>query len=167
LNFELWVQGLLSYSLSLPVMKLALFASLATLALASPAAKRADYPDCEIGTWTKTSSQDGRALTCSILWFLGVKEFYYPDTVTIGEAFPVKYCTSTYFKTSSNTTFFGIGRNDTTEIGNLAVLAVKDAYTDGYEFDLTIPYSGSYGFAENSYFHIVELINDYYIVSTS
>jgi hypothetical protein len=93
---------------------------------------------------------------------LGQRQLFVPDQVTPGQSFHVKYCSSTYFKTSSNNIILAVSR----EQGNFdgaTVIAQRDDYTEGYDFDVTLQ-DGGITFAENSYFQVIEVINDYYTV---
>ncbi|KAI4522160.1 hypothetical protein K523DRAFT_277434 [Schizophyllum commune Tattone D] len=123
----------------------AVFASLVALVGATTLVEPrqdSDYPDCEPTTGA----------------------FYIPDSITVGEPFPVRFCSSTYFKTSSKSITLAIGRDSTNVSGSVIMtdeLTTKD--NKKYDFEATIPYSSTIKFSETSPLIVVEKINDYYV----
>ncbi|KAL1739298.1 hypothetical protein HDZ31DRAFT_69081 [Schizophyllum fasciatum] len=125
----------------------AAFASVLALvgtAAALESRQDASYPDCEPTTGA----------------------FYAPETLTVGEAFPVRLCSSTYFKTSSKTITLAISRDDTNVSG--AVILADDLTSKDnkkYDFEATVPQS-EVKFDNHTKLIVVEKINDYYVSSS-
>jgi hypothetical protein len=143
-------------------MKFAAFTAIAAAVVAtvsaSPAVKRQEDGDCEIGTLFN----DSDLLEISNNISPGVRALYAPDEVTPGVPFHVKFCSSTYFKTSGEYMILAVGSKQGDYDG--FVVAQNDNYSlDGYSFDVTLQ-DGGIIFQENSYFHVIEVINDYYTV---
>lgn len=145
----------------------AVFAStLAALAMASPSSKRqddVDYPDCETG---RTLSSSSSSLTQLISSSSGKRALYMPSTITFDTPFRVRYCSWTYFKTSPNTGYFALSRENTTDIADSVIYSTQTDYNylDGFDFNMTIPYN-NYQWPNSSFLQVVEVINDYYVVS--
>lgn len=115
---------------------------LALVGAASIPEKRQEYPDCEPTTGA----------------------FYFPDTVTVGEPFSVRFCSSTYFKTSSQSITLAITRTDDS-IDGAVILTEELKGNKRYDFEATVPMS-QITFPNSTYLAVVEKINDYYVSSS-
>ncbi|KAL1673001.1 hypothetical protein EV122DRAFT_255470 [Schizophyllum commune] len=117
--------------------------SLVALASASAIQTREDYPDCgpNIG-------------------------FYVPETVTRGQAFPVRFCSDTYAKPSSQSITLALNPLSKKSVDGAVILTDELASDNGkkYDFEATVP--ESLDLTSNTFLAVVEKINDHY-VSTS
>ncbi|KAL1714468.1 hypothetical protein EV715DRAFT_209486 [Schizophyllum commune] len=121
------------------------FASLAAFVGATAFAEplqNSDYPACEPTTGS----------------------FHIPDKITVGKSFAARFCSSTYFKTSSKSITLAIGWNSTSVDGS--VILTQEIHSDDgktYDFVATVPNSGAYKFSDKSSFIVVEKIWGYYV----
>ncbi|KAL1740529.1 hypothetical protein HDZ31DRAFT_67852 [Schizophyllum fasciatum] len=134
-------------------MKTAAFASVLALlgaVSAAPVEPRADaspsaYPDCD-----PTSAA-----------------LYFPESVTVGEPFAVRFCSGTYFKRSSRSITLAISAAGTTDLNLAVILTDELASADNkqYDFEATVPRT-MFTFPEETYLMVVEKTNDYYVKSS-
>ncbi|KAI5896114.1 uncharacterized protein SCHCODRAFT_02493967 [Schizophyllum commune H4-8] len=146
-------------------------ASLLALASAAAVEKRADYPAC--GT-------------------TGPATLHVPDSVTVGQKFPARYCSGQYAKTSSKSITLAVDARGTADVDGAIIIA--DGLTPGaagnstpdaagsdktaaagsdetaaaggntYDFEAELP-QGQTQFPGAVSLVVVEKINDYYVVS--
>ncbi|KAI4520006.1 hypothetical protein EV122DRAFT_273495 [Schizophyllum commune] len=118
------------------------FASLVAFVGATALVQDSGYPDCEPTTGS----------------------FHIPDKITVGKSFAVRFCSSTYFKTSTKSITLAIGLNSTSVDGAVVLtqeLHSKDGKT--YDFEATVPNSAAYKFSDKSSLIVVEKIHGYYV----
>ncbi|KAL1686478.1 hypothetical protein GGG16DRAFT_117861 [Schizophyllum commune] len=126
-------------------MKFAIaFSSLVALASASVIQTRADYPECGPTTGG----------------------FYVPETVTRGQAFPVRFCSDTYAKTSSKSITLALNPQSQKSVNGAVILTDALVSDNGkkYDFEATVP--ESLDLTGNAFLAVVEKINDYYVESS-
>ncbi|KAL1700137.1 hypothetical protein EV121DRAFT_295486 [Schizophyllum commune] len=92
--------------------------------------------------------------------------FYVPETVTRGQAFPVRFCSDTYAKTSSKSITLALNPLSEKSINGAVILADELASDNGkkYDFEATVP--KSFDLTENAFLAVVEKIHDHYVESS-
>ena len=162
--------------------------ALAGAAAAAPIESRQDnssYPEC--GPSTSSSSPSlirpllSRPITSSIrprpsshlhpktrltLPASATGAFYYPSSVTVSEPFALRFCSGTYFKTSSKSITLAISAAGDTNLDRAVILTDELTSPDykTYDFEAVVPKT-MFTFPEETYLIVVEKTNDYYVVS--
>ena len=92
--------------------------------------------------------------------------FYYPSSVTVSEPFALRFCSGTYFKTSSKSITLAISAAGDTNLDRAVILTDELTSPDHktYDFEAVVPKT-MFTFPEETYLIVVEKTNDYYVVS--
>ncbi|KIM26120.1 hypothetical protein M408DRAFT_9989 [Serendipita vermifera MAFF 305830] len=93
---------------------------------------------------------------------LGQAKLEVPTNITNGEPFPVRFCSETYFKTSTKKIYFTWGFTDQIG-GSFPVLEMTPGSQNGYVFNATVSYPGSNN--QKIYLGVLELIRGYILAS--
>ncbi|CAG8686254.1 9645_t:CDS:2, partial [Acaulospora colombiana] len=88
--------------------------------------------------------------------------FEAPENVRVGEPFRVKFCTGTYFKTSTKKIFFTWGQSNTSVAYHVILEELEPNLNSGYLFNTTVFYTNN-KLEGPYYFGVLEEINDYYV----
>ncbi|KAL1739287.1 hypothetical protein HDZ31DRAFT_77702 [Schizophyllum fasciatum] len=118
--------------------------SLFALASASVIETRAEYPACGPTTGG----------------------LYLPDTVTRGQSFPVRFCSDTYFKTSSKSITFALNPLAEKNVNGAIILTDELTSAGGKQYDFEAKVPEALDLSGNVFFAVVEKINDYYVDSS-
>ncbi|KAL1691012.1 hypothetical protein GGG16DRAFT_113525 [Schizophyllum commune] len=93
--------------------------------------------------------------------------FYYPSSVTVSEPFALRFCSGTYFKTSSKSITLAISAAGDTNLDRAVILTDELTSPDykTYDFEAVVPKT-LFTFPEETYLIVVEKTNDYYVKSS-
>lgn len=116
---------------------------------------------CIFATFATASDLEARQTSACTLT---VGDYQVPTNVTNGVPFPVKFCSSTYFKTSTNSIYFTWGYSNETN-GAMPLVEMTPNVNNGYTFNATITYTQN-TLNRNIYLGVLEKINDYYVPSS-